>query len=115
MNITSNAGVPAKSLSDTVWLSTLISEKSGAFVPSGNMVLGVRAMGVSNSICPNESKCPGWTNSRQAASIRQLGVFGNGCPVSLTVTTGTLIIDKPLTTALTAVEAVMRTGGRDDT
>ena len=44
MKITNSAGWPAKSASETVWPSTFGSEKSGAFVPKGNIVLGVRTM-----------------------------------------------------------------------
>lgn len=41
MNITSNAGLPEKSDSETVWLSVFTKEKSGACVPSGSIVLAV--------------------------------------------------------------------------
>src|SRR6476659_6057045 len=42
--MTSRAGAPARSPSDTMLPSTLGKEKSGALVPSGNMVLGVKTM-----------------------------------------------------------------------
>jgi hypothetical protein len=44
MNITTRAGAAFRSPSETVWPSTFTSEKSGAFVPRGNIVLGVRAI-----------------------------------------------------------------------
>src|SRR5215469_5415655 len=44
MNITSNALASLKSASAMVWPSTFGSEKSGACVPRGNIVLGVLAM-----------------------------------------------------------------------
>ena len=47
MKITSSAGLPLKSASETVRPSTLTSEKSGALVPKGNIVLGVRAIAIS--------------------------------------------------------------------
>jgi hypothetical protein len=47
MNITTSAGAFESSESETVRPSTFTSEKSGALVPSGNIVLGVRAMDIS--------------------------------------------------------------------
>jgi hypothetical protein len=44
MKITNKAGASRKSLSETVRPSTLTNEKSGAGVPKGNIVLGVRTM-----------------------------------------------------------------------
>jgi hypothetical protein len=43
MNMTS-VGWPRKSLNETVWASTLMSENSGAGVPSWRMVLAVLTM-----------------------------------------------------------------------
>src|SRR5436190_21049579 len=44
MKITSSAGEDLKSSSDTICPSTFRNLNAGAFVPSGNIVLGVRAM-----------------------------------------------------------------------
>src|SRR5579863_357524 len=44
MNMTSNAGAPLKSASETVLPFVSGREKSGATVPSGSMVEGVRAI-----------------------------------------------------------------------
>jgi len=47
MKATSNAGAPAKSDNDTVLASVSGNRKSGASVPSGVMVEGVRGIGIS--------------------------------------------------------------------
>jgi hypothetical protein len=44
MNMTNSAGEPAKSASETVRPSIFGNEKSGAFVPNGSIVLGVKTM-----------------------------------------------------------------------
>jgi hypothetical protein len=59
MNITSKAGEPAKSRSETCLPFISGSEKSGAAVPKGNIVLGVRTIDQSlQKIRPKGSKRP---------------------------------------------------------
>src|SRR5215211_7841039 len=87
MNTTRSAGTPLKSASDTVRPSTLTSEKSGALVPRGNIVLGVRAILI--SVCHVSVSRPQSILAAYscAASISACGLHGNRAVVDTSANT----------------------------
>src|SRR2546423_15694562 len=78
MNITSNAGVSLKSASETSLLLVSGSEKSGAIVPSGNIVEFVRAIRRESRIRDRKSKMEN-TAPREQSNNRYPSVKNDSC------------------------------------